>query len=43
MIRIDKYRDYKKLNADTFFYTSKLFEHMARKDSELNQTTMPLI
>lgn len=32
MVRIDKFRDYKKLNADTFFYTSKLFEHMARKE-----------
>ena len=36
MVRIDKYRDYKKLNADTFFYTSKLFEFMARKSEVQN-------
>ena len=30
LVRIDKYKEYKKLNSDTFMYTSKLFEQIAK-------------
>jgi len=32
LLRIDKYKEYKKLNTDTFLFTSKLFEQMARNN-----------
>jgi hypothetical protein len=30
MARIDKFKEYKKLNSDSFLFTQKFFENMAR-------------